>query len=628
MCGIAGVFCFDGQSPTADQLAALTCMAASQRHRGPDDGGQGSFGPCALASQRLSILDLSQQGHMPMLSDDGRLALTHNGEIYNYLELRHELRALGHVFRSDGDTEVILRAYEQWGATCVERFVGMWAFALYDAADRSLLLSRDRLGIKPLYVHRSPTRLVFASEIKSIVAYLRTMGESVALNQAALATYIATGLVDGLDDTLFYGITRLPAATNLVLRDDQATPLRYWDLPARAAALRTSLNGGGQRPWPGLRQNLDEAVRVHLRSDVPLGVCLSGGLDSSAVVGLASQHVPRVKTFTIYFEDGPAYDEREHAHAIVERFGAEAFERRVRPNDFVDELRRIVWHLDEPSLAMGVYPQWHVMSLARDAGVKVVLDGQGGDEIFAGYTNYAPQHLYGLLGAQPTRFPVETLALGFNQGWQTARAAARSAVAMRLRTPSLPTAEDRPDAALLTPELRQLADVSHDEWRLWPRVFDGWLTNVLYWELTRTRLPALLRYEDRLSMAFSIESRVPFLDHRLVELAFALPDDVKRSAGWSKYGLRRALDGLLPRSVVWRRDKKGFPTPVGNWLRDERGAAALAVLSDPSRRSRHVVSQTALDSFVRDHVERRADRAWQLWRALSTELWMDAFDLA
>jgi asparagine synthase (glutamine-hydrolysing) len=627
MCGIAGVFRFDGQSPSPQQVAAVECMARSQRHRGPDDSGLASFGPCVLANQRLSILDLSALGHMPMISDDGRLALIHNGEIYNYLEVRDELRRLGHVFHSDGDTEVILRAYEQWGAHCVERFVGMWAFALYDATTRSLLLSRDRLGIKPIYVHRTAERLVFASEIKAIVTYLREMGEQVRANPASIATYVATGLVDGLEDTFFDGITRLPAATNLVLRGSAVESDSYWDLRARAASLRDGLNGVSTRPWPKLRDTLDEAVRVHLRSDVPLGVCLSGGLDSSAVVGLASQYVTSVKTFTIYFEDGPAYDEREHARTVVARFGAEASERCVRPDDLVDELRRIVWHLDEPSLALGVYPQWHVMALARDAGVKVVLDGQGGDEIFAGYTNYAPQHLYGLLGAEPTRFPGETLALGFNQGWPTARAAATSALAMRFKAPTVPNAGDKPDAALLVPELRQLADVSHDEWRLWPRVFDGWLTNVLYWELTRTRLPALLRYEDRLSMAFSIESRVPFLDHRLVELAFALPDQVKRSAGWSKYGLRRALDGLLPRSIVWRRDKKGFPTPVGNWLRDGRGEAALQVLRDPGRRSRHVVSQAAVDACILDHVDHRADRAWQLWRALSTELWMDAFDL-
>jgi asparagine synthase (glutamine-hydrolysing) len=392
--------------------------------------------------------------------------------------------------------------------------------------------------------------------------------------------------------------------------------------------LGSNLNGAADAPWPTVRHALDEAVRVHLRSDVPLGVCLSGGLDSSAIVGLASRYVDRVKTFTIYFVDGPDYDEREHAHSIVERFGADASERCVSPGNVVEELKQIVWHLDEPSLALGVYPQWHVMSLARDAGVKVVLDGQGGDEVFAGYNNYAPQHLYGLLGSKPMQFPLEAMALGRVQGWQQARSAATSAVAMHLRRAAPPSVEARADAALLAPDLRPLADVSNEEWRLWPRVFDGWLSNVLYWELTRTRLPALLRYEDRLSMAFSIESRVPFLDHRLVELAFALPDSAKRHAGWSKYSLRRALEGLLPRSVAWRRDKKGFPTPVGNWLRDERGLAAVHLLRDPSRRSRHLFPQAAVDAFVDDHVTGRADRAWQLWRALSTELWLDVFQLA
>jgi asparagine synthase (glutamine-hydrolysing) len=629
MCGIAGVYCFEGRSPSSAEKYALTCMADVLRHRGPDDDGLAVFGPSVLANRRLSILDLSQAAHMPMLSDNGRLALIHNGEIYNYLEVREDLRRLGHTFRSDGDTEVILRGYLEWGPACIEHFVGMWAFALYDAADQSVLLSRDRLGIKPLYIHHTPERVVFSSEIKAIVRYLREMGEQVRVNQASVATYVATGLVDGLDETFFDGISRFPAAATMVLRPGGVQTRKYWDLPARAAGLRSGLNGVIQQPWPKIKDTLDEAVRVHLRSDVPLGVCLSGGLDSSAVVGLASQHLVQapVKTFTIYFGDGPDFDEREHAHSVVRRFDAESFERCVEPTHFVDDLRRIVWHLDEPSLALGVYPQWHVMSLAHDAGVKVVLDGQGGDEIFAGYTNYAPHHLYGLLGAQPALFPLETVALGRNQGWEVARAAAASAVAMRLRTARSPDVASKPDAALLVPELRELADMSHDEWRLWPRVFDGWLSNVLYWELTRMRLPALLRYEDRLSMAFSIESRVPFLDHRLVELAFALPDGVKRSGGWSKYGLRRALDGLLPREIVWRRDKKGFPTPVGKWLRDARGAPALEVLRDPIRRSRYLLAQSAIDGCIRDHVEGRADRSWQLWRALSTELWMDAFEL-
>jgi asparagine synthase (glutamine-hydrolysing) len=628
MCGIAGVYRFDLDSVPPEDVVALAEMSRVQRHRGPDDDGDGVLGACALASGRLSILDLSPLGHMPMLSEDGRLALIHNGEIYNYVELRAELRSLGHDFRSDGDTEVILHAYAQWGAGCVERFVGMWAFALYDAANQTLVLSRDRLGIKPLYVHRTAERLVFASEIKAIVSFLRKQNLPFGANTRSIATFVATGLVDGLEETFFEGITRFPAATTMRIRRDEVSTERYWDLPARASSLRAGLNGVVAAPWQTLAETLDESVRVHLRSDVPLGVCLSGGLDSSAIVGLASRYVEPIKTFTIYFSDGPDFDEREYARTIVRQFNAESYERCVEPDHFVDDLRRIVWALDEPSLASGVYPQWHVMALAREAGVKVVLDGQGGDEVFAGYTNYATQHLYGLLGSKPLRFPLEALALGRNQGWPQARTAARSAVAMRLRPPAGPSVADKADAQLLSSELQRQADLSHDEWLLWPRVFDDWLNNVLYWELTRTRLPALLRYEDRLSMAFSIESRVPFLDHRLVELAFALPDAVKRHAGWSKYGLRRALDGRLPASVVWRRDKKGFPTPIGNWLRDGRGAAALDLLRDPQRRTRRMFPQSAVDGFLRDHVEGRADRSWQLWRALGTELWLDVFQLA
>jgi asparagine synthase (glutamine-hydrolysing) len=505
----------------------------------------------------------------------------------------------------------------------------MWAFALFDTREQTLLISRDRLGVKPIYVYRAPDRLVFASEIKAIVTYLRRIGQPVRANPASIATYVATGLVDGLEHTFFDGISRFPAASNMHVRPDGVRTAPYWDLPARAASLQAGLqaNGTGEPAWARVRATLDEAVRVHLRSDVPLGVCLSGGLDSSAIVGLASRHVERVKTFTVYFDDGPAYDERQHARPVVQQFGAEPFERCIEPTDILESLRRIVWHLDEPSLAMGVFPQWHVMRLASDAGVTVVLDGQGGDEIFAGYSNYAAQHLYGLLGRQPLRFPVEVAALGRLQGWSQARAAGRSAIAMRLRSPVMASVDGKPDAALLAPDLRRLADLSLDEWRLWPRVFDGWLNNILYWELTRTRLPALLRYEDRLSMAFSIESRVPFLDHRLVELAFALPDDFKRHDGWSKYGLRRALDGFLPGSIVWRRDKQGFPTPVGNWLRDQRGSAVLDLLADPRRKSRHLFPQAALDTFVREHRSGAADRSWQLWRALSTELWLDAFEL-
>src|SRR5579859_5605409 len=255
MCGIAGIYRFDRQRVPPRDVAALEAMAAVQHHRGPDAGGQAVMGCCALASQRLSILDLSPLGHMPMRSEDGGLSLITNGEIYNYVELRAELRQLGHVFRSDGDTEVILRAYEEWGAACVERFVGMWAFALFDTLEHTLVLSRDRLGVKPLYVHRTPERLVFASAIKAIVTYLRQVGEPVRTNPASIATYVATGLVDGIADTFFEGISRFPSATTMHVRPDGVQTRTYWDLPARAAALQASVNHNGTHgaPWRAVR---------------------------------------------------------------------------------------------------------------------------------------------------------------------------------------------------------------------------------------------------------------------------------------------------------------------------------------------------------------------------------------
>jgi asparagine synthase (glutamine-hydrolysing) len=627
MCGIVGLLNLNSAEITTAELEGVRLMGDTQRHRGPDDSGYEAIGPCALGSQRLSILDLSPHGHMPMWSEDRSIALIQNGEIYNFVELREELKALGHRFQSDGDTEVILNAYRQWGEACVERFVGMWAFALYDRAKQTLLLSRDRFGIKPLYVHQTKDRLLFASEIKAIVAYLRSAGEPVSVNEASVATYGAVGLVDGLEDTFFKGIRRFPAATNWLVGPEGVTSRQYWSLPEAAAERRESISGmSEQQVFEELNRTLSEAVRVHLRSDVPVGVCLSGGLDSSAVVGLASKTLPSVKTFTVYFGDGPDYDERQHSRPIVERFNADATEQLVEPAALLDSLKQIVWHLDEPAAALGVFPQWHVMELASKQ-VKVVLDGQGGDEAFAGYLNYLPQQLYGSFPTQPLRFAMDALGEARIHGNDRAKADLRSAVAMRLKAPTPPEVSTTPDAGLLHADLRPLAEVGWNEWRLWPRVFDDWLNNVLYWELTRMRLPALLRYEDRLSMAFSIESRVPFLDHRVVELAFALPGHLKVRNGWTKFALRQALTGLLPDSVTWRRDKKGFPTPVGNWLKDARGQAARNLLRDPRRKSETMFPAAQMEAAIALHESGAADRSWQLWRALSTEVWLDAFKL-
>lgn len=627
MCGIAGIIRFKDSRLAPDDEACLQRMADLLRHRGPDAQGLVIRENCGLAGLRLSILDLSPHGHQPMASDDGRLTLVYNGEIYNYLELRAELVSQGARFHGGSDTEVVLRAYEAWGEDCVLRFVGMWAFALLDSHHARLILSRDRFGIKPLYYLLTDQTLAFASEIKALVAFQRANDLPVGPNIRSLATYVGTGLVDGLRQTCFEGIQRFPAATTAVCTREGLRPSVYWSLPEAAAACREELAGRSDgEVAEQLRWRLGEAVRVHLRSDVPVGVCLSGGLDSSTIVGLAAQHAEQVKTFTVYFDDGPGYDERPYAELVADTFRASQSVQQVKACDLLATLGDMLWYLDEPTLATGVYPQWHVMRLASQQ-VKVVLDGQGGDEVFGGYTPYYTQYLYQLVRALDLpRFAGESLALVGMVGRDFARTAARNAVAMALRPPR-PGDVAAPDGVLLRDELRPLVDASFNEWRSWPPVFDDWLTNVLYWELTKTRLPALLRYEDRLSMAFSIESRVPLLDHRVVELAFALPARWKIRSGWSKWGLRRAMDGMLPDAVTWRRDKKGFPTPFSGWLRNGLAHDVRDLLLHSGGRSLAFLDRAALDAALSRHTSGQADCSWLIWRALSIELWLERFGL-
>jgi asparagine synthase (glutamine-hydrolysing) len=627
MCGIAGIFRFRDSQLAAGDAACIERMADLLRHRGPDARGCTLVENCALAGLRLSILDLSPLGDQPMVSDDGRFALVYNGEIYNYVELHDELAKQGVRFRGSSDTEVVLRAYETWGASCISRFVGMWAFALFDARERRLLLSRDRFGVKPLYYVLRDDVLAFASEIKALAAFARSNGLPLRPSRRSLATYVGTGLVDGIEETFFEGVYRFPAASNGFCTSEGLRCESYWSLPQAAA---THMEGLGRLDELSvaehLRHRLDEAVRIHLRSDVPVGVCLSGGLDSSTVVGLAARHVEQVKTFTVYFDEGPLYDERAFSDRVVSSFHADSLTAEVKPDRLLAELGDILWHLDEPSLATGVIPQWHVMRLASQR-VKVVLDGQGGDEVFGGYVPYYTQYLYQLArDVNAPRFVRETWGLASMLGGRFAGLAARNAVAMALRPPREGDAR-APDGFVLAQEMRSLVDDSFEEWREWPRVFDDWLSNVLYWELTRTRLPALLRYEDRLSMAFSIESRVPLLDHRVVEFAFALPAWWKIRNGWSKWVLRTAVQGMLPDDIAWRRDKRGFPTPFGRWLRNGLSDDVRDLLFTSGRRSLPYFDRPNLARALDKHETGTVDVSSLLWRALSIELWLARFEL-
>ncbi len=553
MCGIAGLVYQRGAQH--DALGVVRRMIALQRHRGPDGEGFYDTPGASLGHCRLAIIDLSDAGHQPMRDPSGRYCLTYNGEIYNYLELANELRALGHRFHSHSDTEVLLTAYRQWGEACLARLRGMFAFAIWDEQERRLFAARDRLGIKPFhYWTDGQGRLAFASEIKALLALVPT----VRVNRRLAQAFLAWNLLDHeAAETMFEGIWRLPPGHALTWEPDRGLSLqRYWHLevnndletpPACQAALIAEF-----------RARFEESVALHLRSDVPVGTCLSGGLDSSSIVCTVSAELHRrgiwredwQHTFSACFDD-PRLDERPYIAAVAEATGCQTHFVFPRGEWLQRDLHALLWHQEEPVGGFGVYSQYCVARLAREQGLKVLLDGQGADEQLAGYRKFILTYVRQLLRARHyLRAMQETLAF-----------AASPAI---LRTSSL--VDGRRYLFRSAPELTQLwpADTLPER----PATLglgDG-LGRRIEADLLHFSLPPLLRYEDRNTMAFGIESRVPFLDHVLVEWLATLPADMRLRGGWTKYILRQALADVLPAKIRARKSKLGFATPDSAWL--------------------------------------------------------------
>jgi len=642
MCGICGIVDFERRV----ELADICRMLELEAHRGPDDAGwlladtrQGSyrtgrpqesapedFSPdLGFGHQRLSIIDLSPAGHQPMCNENGRLWITYNGEVYNYRELAEELKARGHVFSSHTDTEVILHAYEEWGLEAFARFNGMWGFALWDVARQEVVLVRDRFGIKPLYYFYDGRRLIFASEIKCLVELLKP-----GPNYQAVYVFLTEGLVDGLEDTFFVGVKRLPPGcyARLVLGSRGFEVVRFWDCRPDAELERLAEAEVVEK----FRFILEDAVKLRLRSDVPVGTCLSGGLDSSTIFYFAARHYTggRMNAFTAYFADeGGDFDERRFALQVAEECGGVPHLVNPRAEELFAKLERIIWHLDEPCKAMGVYPQWHVLELAQDK-VKVVLDGQGGDELLAGYHTYYEYYVRDFirslfkelqlwrLGQLTSEFlPVLRLT---RKGllWEIFTGEFVPESIRRIKRHILPP-EDR--FSFLAPEFAESYALNEQP----PRWSRGELANKLYGDLCRDMLPALLRYEDRIGMAFSLEARVPFLDYRLVELVLGLPDHFKIRRGWTKYVLRRAMDGLLAETVTWRKDKKGFPTPTSVWFRGRLKGEVQELLQSPSFLGRGIFQPRRVGEILERHVSGREDLDWLLWRIITLEVWFRVF---
>jgi asparagine synthase (glutamine-hydrolysing) len=620
VCGIYGFYQLDGQPAGPESL--LSAMGEATRHRGPDDEGMHRDGPCAIGMRRLSIIDLSG-GHQPLASTDGSLRVVCNGEIYNYRELRDDLRARGHRFQTNSDCEVLLYLYAEYGDAFVHRLNGMFGFALWDARQRRLLIGRDRLGIKPIYIHNDGRRVAFASEAKAL---LRLPGVTPQLDLQAVDSYLHLGYVPA-PQSIFAGIEKLPPATLLVIEQGIVRSTRYWQVPS---TIDTSMS---EDAWiSAVRDRLDEAVRLQMVSDVPIGAFLSGGVDSSAVVAFMAKHSSGpIKTYAIGFEGGAAealYNELPYARAVAERFHTDHHEIVVRP-DVVQLLPSLLWHMDEPIADTAFVTTYLVSQFAR-RDVTVILSGVGGDELFGGYRRYLGNYYQGYFDRLPGIARRQLVALG---GWLPSDRHSASLNMMRLAKGFLANAggsfEERyrgyvqvysraAAAELLRAdglERRDLLGAS------FARAQGSDPLNRLLAIDAETQLPDdLLLLTDKMSMAVSLECRVPLLDHELVELAARMPTGIKIKGGRLKHVMKEALAPMLPRDIL-NRKKRGFGAPMGAWIKHELAPVLASVLSEEAVERRGLFRHAGIARLVADHRANRVDATDQLLSLLNLEIW-------
>lgn len=645
MCGIAGIV-MKPAGPVKKEL--VRSLLQHLEHRGPDDCGFLSFrdgeisldravnrdivAEAVLVHQRLSILDLSDAGWQPMGTPDGRYYIVFNGEIYNYVEIRDELKRAGHIFRSRSDTEVLLRAYAHWGEESLNRLVGMFAFAVLDVQDRILFLARDFFGIKPLYYTNCTDGFAFASEIKAL---LELRGVTRRVHPQRLYDYLRFGITDHAAETMFLDIRQLPAGHYLKIsldNPDATHQVRYWQLDLAQTSDLSFDEAAGR-----LRDLFLDNVRLHLRSDVPIGAALSGGLDSSSIV-MAMRHVEPsldIHTFS-YVADDPNLSEERWVDVVGEAAHATVHKVRPDPDDLITDLDLLVSLQEEAFGTTSIYAQRRIFRRAREAGIKVMLDGQGADEIFGGYHHFISARIGSLVmrGQWPeairlllkaSRLPgLGLLSLGlrtadvlippslqapfralinkeFNLSWMNLKWFSKNGVEQRIPTSSNGTSKNGNRKDLLKQSL--------------------------YDSLIHSSLPHLLRYEDRNSMAFSIESRVPFLTPTLVRFVLALPERyIVDSNGNTKAVFRRAMRGIVPDAVLDRRDKIGFATPERKWLLGQQGWVD-AVLSSETAMRIQAFDLKKVQQEWRNIVQGVKPFDFCVWRWLNTILWAEKFQV-
>lgn len=625
MCGIVGIA---GKTALSEaERAAVRRMADAIIHRGPDDEGFHDDENVVLGMRRLSIIDVAG-GHQPIANEDGTVHVVCNGEIYNFRELRRELESRGHHFRTGSDAEVTVHLYEEHGEAFVEHLAGMFAIALWDARRRKLLVVRDRLGIKPVYYGERDGRLAWASEVKAL---LRVPGINTEIDAAGLREHLAIGYAVA-PRTIFKGILKLPPATMLVWEAGELRSRRYWTIPEQT---RGDLS---EDDWTSLvREELGRAVSSHMVSDVPIGAFLSGGIDSSAVVALmAAEAGEPVNTYSIGYAGGGAaryYNELPYAHTVAERFGTRHHEIEVRPA-VSTLLPKLVWHLEEPISDSAIATTYLVAQLAAQS-VKVILSGVGGDEIFAGYNRYLGDHYNTLYGKVPSWLRsrvVEPLSARLPSGRQNRWMDLSRYTKSFVQAASLPWREQYKLFIAIQGQ-STLEALLGDESLRNPDGFDRILAGEdsedpllrLFRVDWQTQLAEdLLLLTDKMTMAESIECRVPFLDHRFVELAARIPASVKRPEGRLKHLLKKALQADLPKEILYRR-KRGFGAPVGAWFKGELQPLRESLLSRNAIGSRGWLAPDAVAAICREHDAHRHDYTDLLLVLMNLEIWARMF---
>jgi len=611
MCGINGFNWGD------ENLIGL--MNAKIKHRGPDDEGQYINSHMSLGNVRLSIIDLSEKGHQPMWDQEGNICIVHNGEIYNYIELMEELKQRGYKFASQTDTEVILNSYKEWGTDCLKMFNGMWAFCIYDKPKKRLFLSRDRFGIKPLYYYLKAGKFIFSSEIRAILEHKIEK----KANDKIIFDYLFYDRCNHSSNTFFETIFSFPPAHYIVINNiDQkeilrAEPIRYWHLN-----LKKEIDGSDKRQIDEkVKNSILESIRLRLRSDVPLSLSLSGGLDSSTIACSITNinEDLKLKTFSVIFPQ-KKIDESKYIKDIIEKTGAQGYFTEPNHQAFFKDLVEFIRCQEEPLTHSSYYSQYNLMELTHKNRIKVILDGQGSDEVFCGYHIYYAYYFIELM-VQFKFIKLIKEFFYFCKRNKDIKIVLRIAYILLPNTVKIIISRKNLGLLLNREFVEDYKKISKES--TLPRLFS--LKDALYFDLS-TRLTPLLRYQDKSSMHFSVESRTPFLDYRLVEFVYSLPSEYKIRNGFTKHLIRKNLKDIIPESVRIRRDKTGFMSPLNEWLREEEFIKLIKdIINSDSFKKRKYWDHEVVSREVENFITNKRNIGKQIWKMINLEIWLREF---